>query len=92
MAQTLLENKELPEKIAQTINKVAEKKNRMSTELDETIQNIVKETAQDPIIDKLLEEIIGKYTCDYNNLQTFIIKPTKTNRFVINVCIFIYYY
>lgn len=59
MAQTLLENKELPEKIAQTINKVAEKKHRISTELNETIQTVVKETAQDPIFDRILEEIIG---------------------------------
>lgn len=53
-----MENKDLPEKIAQTINKVAEKKNRVSTELDETI---VKETAEDPIFDQILEEIIGKF-------------------------------
>lgn len=60
MAQTLLENKDLPEKIAQTINKVTEKKQRFSTELNETIQTVVKETAQDPIFDQILEEIIGE--------------------------------
>lgn len=59
LAQTLLENKDLPEKIAQTINKVTEKKHRYSTELNETIQSVVKETAQDPIFDQILEEIIG---------------------------------
>lgn len=62
LAQTLLENKDLPEKIAQTINKIAEKKNRVSTELDETIQSVVKETAEDPIFDQILEEIIGNFS------------------------------
>lgn len=59
MANTLLENKEFHEKIAQTINKVAEKQYRMSSELDQTIKTVVKETEADPIFDKILEEIIG---------------------------------
>ncbi|KAG5894069.1 hypothetical protein JTB14_003928 [Gonioctena quinquepunctata] len=59
LAQTLLENKEFHEKIAQTINKVAEKQSKSSAELDKTIRNVVKQTEEDPIFDRILEEIIG---------------------------------
>ncbi|CAH2004573.1 unnamed protein product [Acanthoscelides obtectus] len=59
LAQTLLENKEFHEKIAQTINKVVENQHRDSGELDKTVKTVVKETEEDPIFDKLLDEIIG---------------------------------
>lgn len=61
LAQTLLENKDVPEKIANAINKVAEKKQRVSTELEETIETVVKVTTADPIFDRILEEIIGDF-------------------------------
>ncbi|XP_023022367.2 uncharacterized protein [Leptinotarsa decemlineata] len=59
LAQTLLENREFHEKIAQTINKVAEKQFKSSAELDKTIKTVVKETEEDPIFDRILEDIIG---------------------------------
>ncbi|KAJ8921646.1 hypothetical protein NQ315_010555 [Exocentrus adspersus] len=59
LAQTLLENKEFQEKIAQSINKVAEKYYSKSAELDKTIKTVVKETEADPMFDQILEEIIG---------------------------------
>lgn len=59
MAHTLLENREFHEKIAQTINKVAEKQFKVSSELDRTVKTVVRETEADPMFDKILEEIIG---------------------------------
>nr|CAH7712912.1 unnamed protein product [Callosobruchus chinensis] len=59
LANTLLENKEFHEKIAQTINKVVEKQHRVSGQLDKTVKTVVKETEEDPMFDQLLDEIIG---------------------------------
>lgn len=66
----MLENKELAEKLAKTINMVrntpeSAKKTDESvgagayTEVDNTIQTVLKKTEEDPIFNKILDEIIG---------------------------------
>lgn len=78
-----MESKDLPEKIAQTINKKLEKTQRISTEIDGSIENVVKATASDPMFDKILEEIIGKYItiCIYIFLVIIIAKNVFLNDF-----------
>ncbi|CAG9858520.1 unnamed protein product [Phyllotreta striolata] len=56
LAESLLENKEFHEKIAQTINKVVER------QFDSTVKEVIQETERDPIFDKILEEIVGTST------------------------------
>ncbi|XP_018577394.1 uncharacterized protein LOC108915757 [Anoplophora glabripennis] len=79
MANTLLENKEFHEKIAKTINKVAEKQYRVSSELDQTIKTVVKETEADPMFDKILEEIIGS-TSAIENCSSSTSSAAKDSR------------
>lgn len=72
VAQTLLENRELHEKLAEAINTTistsltstssaspAEEKNTISQDIDTAIRTILEKTASDPLFDKLVEDIIG---------------------------------
>lgn len=65
VAKTLLDNPSFHEKIAQTINKVAEKKSSDLSALDELVKTVVKETEEDPMFDQILDEMIGRYTHKY---------------------------
>lgn len=79
LAQTLLENHELHEKLAETINDVFnspdksknvnndKNKDGASNEFNETVKTVVRRTEEDPIFEKLIDEIIAITTEGFEN-------------------------